>query len=65
MSKYPNLDKFLEKKGKKIEKEKVKKDKSKLKDKDIDKLVLQMLEDFGYIEWRIRILIRNTQINVI
>ena len=50
MSKYKNLDKFLEKKGKKIEKDKVKKNKSKLKQEDIDKLLLQMLEDFGYIE---------------
>jgi hypothetical protein len=50
MSKYKNLDKFLEKKGKKVKIEKVKKDKTKLKDKDIDKLLLQMLEDFGYIE---------------
>jgi ribosomal protein L12E/L44/L45/RPP1/RPP2 len=50
MSRYKNLDKFLEKKGKKVKTERVKKDKTKLKDKDIEKLVLQMLEDFGYIE---------------
>jgi len=49
MSRYKNLDKYLEKKSKKI-KDKVKQDKTKLKDKDIEKLVLQMLEDFGYIE---------------
>lgn len=50
MSKYENLDKYLEKKGKKSKTEKVKKDKKKLKQKDIDQLILQMLEDFGYIE---------------
>jgi hypothetical protein len=49
MSKYGNLDKFLEKKGKKV-KEKTKVDKSKMTESERDKLIDQMLEDFGYIE---------------
>ena len=50
MRKYKNLDKYLEKKGKKPIVKKIKEDKIKLKDNDINKLVLKMLEDFGYIE---------------
>jgi hypothetical protein len=50
MSKYKHLDKFLEKKGKKVKSKKVKKKKSKLSDKEINELLIQMLVDFGYIE---------------
>lgn len=49
MSKYKNLDKYLEKKGKNV-KEKVKVEKSKLTDKKRTELIDQMLKDFGYIE---------------
>jgi len=50
--KYENLDKYLEKKGKKP-KDKTKqtiKDFNKMLRADKDKLLLQMLKDFGYIE---------------
>jgi len=49
MSKYKNLDKFLEKKGKQV-KEKTKVKKSKLTNKKREEFIDQMLKDFGYIE---------------
>jgi hypothetical protein len=49
MSDYKKLDKFLEKKGKKVVK-RAKKDKSKLTKKQRDDLIDTMLKDFGYIE---------------
>jgi uncharacterized protein YajQ (UPF0234 family) len=49
MSKYKFLDKHLEKTGKKV-KTKVKKDKTKLSEKQRDDLIDKMLQDFGYID---------------
>ncbi len=48
MSKYENLDKYLEKKGIKIKVKEKKKTKD-LKSGDIEALTIKMLKDFGYL----------------
>jgi len=51
MSKYENLDKYLDKKGLKVkEKMKVDKEFKNLSTKEKDELLEKMLRDFGYIE---------------
>lgn len=44
------IEKFMKDRGKSVKPTKEKKDKKKLTGKEKDALLLQMLEDFGYIE---------------
>lgn len=44
-----NIEQFMKDRGKSVKPTKEKKDKKKLTGKEKDALLLQMLEDFGYI----------------
>jgi len=50
VSKYKNLDKFIEKKGKNPNTKNVKIKEKELTDKNIKELTLKRLKEFGYIE---------------